>query len=80
MLFQFLLYRKVPSHTQFPVLYVRAPLPILSKFRKLNIELLYDPAIPLLGIYLEKTFIQKDTYTPMLILALVTITKTLKTT
>ena len=30
-------------------------------FRKLNIELLYDPAIPLLGIYPEKTFIQKDT-------------------
>ena len=27
--------------------------------KKLNIELLYDPAIPLLGIYLEKTTIQK---------------------
>ena len=31
--------------------------------RKLNIELLYDPAIPSLGIYPEKTFIQKDTCT-----------------
>ena len=31
--------------------------------RKLNIELPYDPAIPLLGIYLDKTFIQKDTCT-----------------
>ena len=28
--------------------------------KKLNIELLYDPAIPLLGIYPEKTIIQKD--------------------
>ena len=27
--------------------------------RKLKIELLYDPAIPLLGIYLEKTIIQR---------------------
>ena len=29
--------------------------------KKLKIELLYDPAIPLLGIYPEKTTIQKDT-------------------
>ena len=29
--------------------------------RKLKIELLYDPAIPLLGIYQDKTMIQKDT-------------------
>ena len=28
--------------------------------KKLNIGLTYDPAIPLLGIYLNKTFIQKD--------------------
>ena len=28
---------------------------------KLNIEL-YDPKIPLLGIYPEKTFIKKDTW------------------
>ena len=27
--------------------------------KKLNTELLYDPVIPLLGIYLEKTTIQK---------------------
>ena len=32
--------------------------------RKLNIELPCDPAIPLLGIYQDKTFIQKDTCTP----------------
>ena len=30
--------------------------------RKLKIELPYDPAIPLLGIYPEKTTIQKDTW------------------
>ena len=28
---------------------------------KLKIELPYDPAIPLLGIYPDKTIIQKDT-------------------
>ena len=32
--------------------------------KKLKIELPYDPAIALLGIYLEKTIIRKDTYTP----------------
>ena len=41
--------------------------------KKLKIELLYDPAIPLLGIYLEKTIIQKDTCTTMFIAALFTI-------
>ena len=29
--------------------------------RILNIELSYDPAIPLLGIYPDKTFLEKDT-------------------
>ena len=33
--------------------------------KKLKIELPYDPTIPLLGIYLDKTVIQKDTYTPV---------------
>ena len=46
--------------------------------KKLKIELLYDPAIPFLGIYLEKTLIKKDTCTPMFIAALVTIAKTWK--
>ena len=46
--------------------------------RKLNIELPYDPAIPLLGIYLDKTFIEKDTCTPMFIAALFTIAETWK--
>ena len=46
--------------------------------RKLNIELSYDPAIPLLGIYLDKIFIEKITYTPMFIAVLFTIAKTWK--
>ena len=45
--------------------------------KKLKIELPYDPAIPLLGIYLKKTktLIWKDTCTPMFIAALFTIAK-----
>ena len=46
--------------------------------RKLKIELPYDPAIPLLGIYLDKTIIQKDTCIPMFIASLFTISKTWK--
>ena len=46
--------------------------------RKLNIELPFDPAIPLLGIYPEKTTTCKDTCTPMFITALFTIAKTWK--
>ena len=41
--------------------------------KKLKIERPYDPAIPLLSIYLEKTIIRKDTCTPMFIAALFTI-------
>ena len=44
--------------------------------KKLEIELPYDPAIPILGIYPEKTIIQKDTCTPMFTATLFTITKT----
>ena len=43
--------------------------------RKLNTELPYDPAIPLLGMYPAKTIIQKDTFTPMFIAALFTTVK-----
>ena len=46
--------------------------------KKLKIELPYDPAIPLLGIYPEKTIIQKGTCTPMFIAALFTIARTWK--
>jgi len=46
--------------------------------RKLKIELPFDPAIPLLGIYPEKTTTQKDTCTPVFTVALYTISKTWK--
>ena len=36
-----------------------------DSLKKLKVELPHDPAIPLLGIYLEKTIIQKDTCTPV---------------
>ena len=47
-------------------------------FRKLNIELPFDPAIPLPGIYPEKSMTHKDTFTPMFIAALFAIAKTWK--
>ena len=40
---------------------------------KLKIELPYDPVIPLLGIYPEKTIIQKGSCSTMFIAALFTI-------
>ena len=43
--------------------------------KKRKTESPYDPAIPLLGIYLEKALIQKDTCSPMFIATLFTITK-----
>ena len=46
--------------------------------RKLNIELPYDLAIPLFAIYPGQTFLEKDTYSPMFIAALFTISKTWK--
>ena len=46
--------------------------------KKLKIELPYDPAIPLLGIYPEKTIIQKETCNTMFIATLFTITRTWK--
>ena len=46
--------------------------------KKLKIELPYDPVNPLLGIYPEKTIIQKDTCTPIFIAALFTIARTWK--
>ena len=43
--------------------------------KKLHIELPYDPAIPLLGIYLEENMVQKDTWTPIFTATLFTIAK-----
>ena len=44
--------------------------------KTLEVELLYDPAIPLLGVYPEKTIIQKESCTTMFTAALFTITRT----
>ena len=46
--------------------------------KKLEIELPYDPAIPLLGIYPEKTITQKESCTTMFFAALLTIARTWK--
>ena len=46
--------------------------------KTLKIELPYDPAIPLLDIYPEKTITQKDTCTPMFTAALFTIARSWK--
>ena len=46
--------------------------------KKLGIELLYDPAIPLLGIHPKETRIERDMCTPMFIAAQFTIARTLK--
>ena len=46
--------------------------------KKLEIELLYDPAIPLLGIHTEETRIERDTCTPMFTAALFIIARTWK--
>ena len=46
--------------------------------KKLEIELPYDPAIPLLGIHTEETRIERDTRTPLFIAALFTIARTWK--
>ena len=44
----------------------------------MEIELPYDPAIPLLGIHTEETRSERDTYTPMFIAALFIIARTWK--
>ena len=44
--------------------------------KKLKIELPYDPAIPLLGVYPEKTIMQEVTCTPVFIVALFTVAET----
>ena len=49
---------------------------IASFLKKLKTEVPYDPAIPLLGIYPEKTIIQKESCTKIFIAALFTIART----
>ena len=52
---------------------------IVCRFlKKLQIELPYDPAIPLLVIYSEKTIVQKESCTKMFIAAVFTIARSWK--
>ena len=51
---------------------------VWSVLQKLKVELPYDPAIPLLVIYPEKTIIQKDRCTPIFIAALFAIARSWK--
>ena len=46
--------------------------------KKLEIELPYDPAIPLMGIHTKETRIERDTCTPMFITTLFVIARTWK--
>ena len=46
--------------------------------KKLEVELPYDPAIPLLGITMKETRTERDTCTPVFIAALFTIARTWK--
>ena len=46
--------------------------------KKLEIELPYDPATPLLGIHTKETSSERDTCTPMFITALFIIARTWK--
>ena len=46
--------------------------------KNLEVELPYDPAVPLLGIHTKETRIERDTCTPMFIAALFTIARTWK--
>ena len=50
----------------------------MEKKTKLEIELPYDPAIPLLRVHTEETGSERDTYTPMFIAALFIIARTWK--
>ena len=49
-----------------------------DSLKKLETELPYDPAIPLLGIHTEETRTERDTCTPMFTAALFTTARTWK--
>ena len=51
---------------------------VWSFLKKPKTELPHDPAIPLLGVYLDKNIIRKDPCTPLFTAALFTIAKTWK--
>ena len=52
--------------------------PSVEMLRNLEIELPYDPAIPLLGIHTEETISERDTCAPIFVAALFIIARTWK--
>ena len=72
--------KRVPSYTDGWEYRLIQPLwkKVRRFLRKLNAELPYDPAIPLLGIYPDKTFTETYTCAHMFIAALFTIANTWK--
>ena len=67
------------THTQWECKFGTVTMETSMEFlKKLKIKLPYDPAIPLVGIYLEETRIQKDTCTPKFIAVLFLIVRTWK--
>ena len=66
------------SQQIFSHLLVRTFFGLVSQPTKRQYWLTYNPAIPLLGIYPEKTIIQKESCTTMFIAALFTIARTWK--
>ena len=61
-----------------PALLVGMDQPLWKTVWRYLRKLPYDPAIPLLGVYLDKTFLEKDICTLMFTVALFTIAKTRK--
>ena len=70
--------KREPSYTVGVNWYSHCGETVWRFLKKLKIEEPYDPAIPLLGIYPEKTIIWKDTFTPVFLVSLFTIARTWK--
>ena len=72
-------WRKVNAHALLECKLIQPLWKMVWRFlKKLGIRPPYDPAIPLLGIYLEETRVEKDTHIPLFIAALFTIARTWK--
>ena len=71
--------KREPSYTEWECKLVQTLWRTVWRFlKKLEIELPYDPAIPLVDIHTEGNRIERDTCTPMFITALFIIARTWK--
>ena len=71
--------KREPSHCWWECKLAQPLLRTVWRFlKKLKVELLYDPAIPLLGIHTEETRIERDTRPLMFIAALFIIARAWK--